>query len=114
MWLFLSSGFLSIVDKCADPESLLVRARRSEHIRQYFPNAEIVETIGNDYQFRAVVKRQVIADVITAQVMSLDYNNFKNSIKNLDLHHAASKVWHTMADLQPAPPYAIAKRSRRK
>lgn len=106
MWLCLNQSFLSVVDKAEKPGCLLVRARRPGDIENYFPNAKVKKTIGNDYLFRAEVSREEIAAVITKQVMELDYDNFKDSVADDRLHSAYSGVWHTMARLQPIAPYS--------
>lgn len=106
MWLSLNKGFLSIVDKAKDPECLLVRSRVEQHLKNYFPDAEIVKTIGNDYLFRAEIPRTVVAEMLVKQVTELDYSNFKDSVRDNELHHAYASVWNIMARLQPIAPYS--------
>lgn len=105
MWLCLNNAFLSIVSKdCADSE-LLVRARRKGDIERVFPKAEVRQTIGNDYLFRACVSRADVKKAMAKQVDALSYDNFKDSVEDNDLHHAYSGVWSTMSRLQSIPPY---------
>lgn len=106
MWLSLSRSFLSVVDKAVAPDCLLVRARRPGDIENYFPNAVVKKTIGNDYLFRAEIKREEVAAVVAAEIMGITYDNFKNSVDDRRLHDAYAGVWHTMARLQPIAPYS--------
>lgn len=112
MWLCTSKSFLSIVDKAETPGCLMVRARVSGHIESVFPQAKVSRTPGNDYLFRAEVPREVVATAVFDYVMSLSYDNYKNSVHDHALHGAMNKVWHVMADLQEVAPYSRQKRKR--
>lgn len=110
MWLCLNNAFLSIVepnraDKGASPV-LKVRARRPGDIERVFPGyaAEVLD--GHDYMFRALIPRDVVASAVAAQVLSTNYDNFKNSVKDDALHGAYNRVWDTMSRQQPQPPYS--------
>ena len=108
MWLFGSDSFLSIVQHNADPDLLIVRARRDGDLERLFPDrADDVASIpGRDYLFRLVIPRAVVADKIREQVMNINYGNFKGSIPKNEhaFHNAAFKVWDAMAQTQPLPP----------
>lgn len=106
MWLFLSGSFLSVVHKDCPTDCLLVRARVKKHISNVFPDAKIVTKNGSDYQFRAVISRKDVAAALVKQVESLNYPNFKNSIRDNGLRHSCGDVWNIMAVLQPMPPYS--------
>jgi hypothetical protein len=90
MWIFLSDAFLSVVADKDDPSGprLLVRARRQGDIDRVFPEA--------DYRFRAWLPRERVAAVLTQQVESLAYTNFKSSIHDHAYHDAAMGVWSVM------------------
>lgn len=106
MWICLNRAFLSVVHKdCADDE-LLVRARRQGDIERVFPGVQVRKTPANDYLFRAVVKRERVAAALAKLVGELNYDNFKNSVRESDLHRAYGRVWHVMSDVQPGGPYA--------
>ena len=106
MWIVTSDAFLSVVHKDCQPDELLVRARRDGDIQAVFPKAKVSKTVGSDYLFRARIKRTEVAAVLSKQLQDLQYDNFKNSIRDDQLHAACNKVWHTMAALQPIPPYS--------
>ncbi len=106
MWVCLNEGFYSIVDAASDPSCLLVRARRESDIERLFPDAKVVTIAGRDYQFRAEVDREVVAQVIGDTVAGIDYRNFKGSVRDDELHDAYASVWRVMANLQPIPPYS--------
>jgi hypothetical protein len=105
MWVCLNNSFLSIVSKECGPDDLLVRARMKGHIEAVFPGAKVSESTNTDYRYRAVVSRTEVADALTAEVMSLDYPNFKNSVREDRLHNAYAAFWNVHARLQPTAPY---------
>jgi hypothetical protein len=107
MWICTNRSFLSIVHKhpCKADE-LLVRARVRAHITAAFPKAKIQRNENSDYLFRAVVKRSEVAAVIAQQIESINYGNFKNTVRNGPLHNAYHAIWHVMAKLQPLAPYS--------
>jgi hypothetical protein len=106
MWLMLNDSFLSFVSKDCKPSELLVRARRPGDIEKVFPKAKVTEYDKSDYQFRAVVTRESVEQMLIGEVKRIVYNNFKNSVRDHDLHNAYNSVWGTMAKLQPKPPYS--------
>lgn len=106
MWIFLNDAFLSVVDKAPDLSKLVVRARVEGHIEAVFPTAEVIKDASGDYLFRAFIDRQAVADAMYQAVMGIQYNNFKNSIRDKRYHDACSRVWGVMSGLQPVPPYS--------
>ena len=106
MWISLSDAFLSVVAIPNQPDSLKVRARRKGDIERIFPDAVVQRTPGRDYLFRTEMPRNVVSSAIAASLEAIDYDNFKNSVKDDRLHSAYSSVWTTMSRLQSLPPYA--------
>lgn len=103
MWICLSDSFLSIVDTGdASGRSLLVRARRAGDIERVFPGAEVIEGAGTDYAFRARIAREWVAARLSEEVKSLNYPNFKASVRAPDLKAAYGRVWAVMAGVQHA------------
>lgn len=113
MWICLNNGFFSVVAPADDlnGEYLIVRARRQGDIERYFPGVKVERRPERDYLFRATVAREEVSAVIAAEIAGLDYNNFKNSVRDDRLHGAYSRVWGTMASLQPTPPYSGTRKS---
>jgi hypothetical protein len=101
MWVCLNDCFLSIVAKDCARSEVLVRARRSGDIQKIFPEARVEVGNTTDYRYRARVDRRLVADAVAAEVMRINYPNFKNSVTEKPLHAAYLRVWNAMADLQP-------------
>ena len=101
MWIMLNDAFLSLVSKDCPRDSLLVRARRKGDIERIFPDAKVTRTPDADYLFRAVVKRTEIASALAGEVRRVNYDNFKDSVRNRKLHDAYLRVWTAMSSLQP-------------
>jgi hypothetical protein len=69
-------------------------------IEAIFPDAKILETPSRDYRFRTFLPRDTVAKAISAQVLGIDYKNFKGSVMDTDRHNAYMKVWCTMNGYQ--------------
>ncbi len=96
MWVFTSTGMLSVVAHRDLNGSLLVRARSPFHIREMFPNAVVNETPNADYPFRIIIDRETFANVMLDYSLNIDYDNFKNSIKEHNFHDYCVQVWAIM------------------
>lgn len=96
MWLYISGGFLSIVAHRHEPDNLLVRARHPRHIQALLPEAEVVHLREADYHFRTVVSREVVQQALAEYMLTMDYDNFKNSITDNNFHGVCADVWRTM------------------
>lgn len=108
MWIFLKDAFLSIVEPSGrgkyDPDKfIMVRARIKGDIEKVFPGFKVVVDNGTDYKYRAFVLRSDVAHVMSAQVMGINYPNFKDSVGNSRRHDAYMRVWSVMADEQERP-----------
>jgi hypothetical protein len=103
MWILTREAFLSIVSKDCGSDELLVRARRPGDIEKLFPEAKVVEGGGTDYRCRAVVKRERVAQVLTEEVGSIEYSNFKNEVARHDTKLAGvlGRVWEVLLRLAP-------------
>jgi hypothetical protein len=106
MWLCLNNAFLSVVHKDCHADELLVRARRAGDIQRVFPKANVRRTVGVDYLYRATMKRSTVAAAMTKMLMEYEADNFKNSVKDNELHNSYMQIWSIMARTQKTPPYA--------
>lgn len=96
MWVFLNTAFLSIVQDRDDPSRLLVRSRFAGDIERAFAaleNLDVFEMADSDYRYRAFVPRQAVADRMAQAAQEVDYDNFKNSIREPKRVHAAHDIW---------------------
>lgn len=106
MWIALNNAFFSVVNTPGlPPKHLLVRARRPGDIEKYWPTAEVKRTPGRDYLFRAEIKAKEVARVLAKAAKEIQYSNFKDSVKDHDLHRAYMSVWDSISAIQDPPPY---------
>ena len=96
MWLFVSGGYLSIVAHRHQPDDLLVRARHPDHIQAVFPDAQVVFMRAADYPYRTVLPRALVLQAVGEYLLSMQYDNFKNSIIDDEYHDVCFDVWRTM------------------
>lgn len=113
MWLYTKFGFYSVVHKppCKCGE-LLVRARCIDDLKElqtilekkFQFSGKIIETPKADYAFRMIVPRQTWGEFLASTAMTLDYNNFKDSIPQRDhaRHQAFFTCWEAMFTWQKA------------
>ena len=104
MWICLNDAFLSIVADHAHPGYLLVRARRQGEIEKVFPDAIVLRNVGSDYRYRAFIPRSQVALALVERLEAIDYGNFKNSVRDADLHDAYYQIWRTMVRYQEREP----------
>ena len=102
MWLFTRQGFISAVENRDNPETIVIRARDPEHLREMFPTEPILETEESDYPIRLYIERARFADWLARQAYDLDYTNFKDSIPSDQetYHDACVAVWEQMQALE--------------
>ena len=90
MWIMHPEfGFLSIVKKPEDQDTLTVRSRSRAHLEAFLDSAgntpgpnDIQENAGTDYAFRAVLPQELVANMLEEHVLGIDYSNFKSESKN--------------------------------
>lgn len=121
VWVISVHGAFSI--NCADtspgsgvldPDTLMVRARRREHLellRGAFPalaEFPVIETPRGDYAFRVVAPKAVVAQVMAELVLAVDHKNFKRACaaRSAELGPgygtALHATWSALARLQDA------------
>lgn len=99
MWICLNDSFLSIVADRDNADLLRVRARVAGDIERVFPLYEgnVEERPTNDYRFMACIPRELVARVLADRLQSIDYGNFKASVKERDRHTFYATVWSVLA-----------------
>ncbi len=117
MWIFLNNAALSIVAHRTKPETLVVRSRVAGDIEAVFPTAAVTNTPSADYAYRANVARTAVAKTLAANILAIDYPNFKNSIRDDARHTVYFGVYNAalrLASLNAPPmPRLSAERVRR-
>jgi hypothetical protein len=96
----MNDAFLSVVNKGDKPNTLRVRARVRGDIERVFPDADVWNNKDADYAFAADVDRDLVSKTIAERIDNIEYNNFKNSVKEHDRHIVYLKVWSVLHDFQ--------------
>lgn len=97
MWIFSKTGFLSIVQDRNNKKNLLVRSRFAGDIEAIFgEDFKVKETRDADYRFRSSIPRGYVATIMAGIVGSIDYPNFKDSVKDPGRHGDYMRVWGVM------------------
>jgi hypothetical protein len=93
MWVCLNNAFVSAVEASPGSDMLKVRARKREHLERLFPESEITESAGADYRFRVFVDKPEFAAMVANKALTIDYGNFKDSVKENGLHDLYANFW---------------------
>ncbi len=96
----LNDAMFSIVEDRDDSDLLLVRARRKGDIEMVFSVTNVVESDDSDYRFRIWLSRHDVKKVMANEIDRIDYDNFKNSVEDEELHDAYTKVWGVFYRIQ--------------
>jgi hypothetical protein len=104
MWVCLNDAFVSIVATPRVKDHLMVRARRRSHLKNLFPRAKLIITKDADYRYRVVVPKAEVTALLVARVQGLSYTNFKDSVKDDDLHDMYLDMWFEHKKFQDTEP----------
>ncbi|MDO6747194.1 hypothetical protein [Gilvimarinus sp. 1_MG-2023] len=107
MWLFTDKGFISVIADCIDPNRVIVRAHKSEHIEALFGeewgSIEVLNLVhrsprlgADDYRFRRFVTRDQLREVLLQQVDRLQIGTFRDRIPDHDYFDACSHAKYEM------------------
>lgn len=102
MWIFLNNAFVSIVQDPQRADGLVVRARLDGDLERLFPGKQVISLPFRDYAFRTFVSKAEVAEVLSKQVLGIDYGNFKGSVEDRARHDAYLGVWSVMWRAQEA------------
>lgn len=100
MWICTNKGFISIVRDRDNAESFIVRARRREHLKDVLGDVVVIETLHADYRWRAFIYEQDVVEIISKHISNIQYDDFKSSVKDEELHDTYLEVWHTVRRMQ--------------
>jgi hypothetical protein len=94
MWVCFNNAFVSAVQDRNNKDRLVIRARRKEHLENIFPNKEIVIGGSTDYNYRVFCDKNEFADLVANNIKNINYDNFKNSVEDNDLHKLYANFWY--------------------
>ena len=100
MWIQLNNAFLSIVENRKKTTELLVRARVKGDIEKVFPEADVFEDNNADYKYRAFISKVIVAEKIMLKVTEINYDNFKNSVKEIKRKKVYGNIWAELRKFQ--------------
>ena len=100
MWIQFNNAFLSIVENRDNKLELLVRARVKGDIEKIFPEADVFEDDNADYKYRALISKAKVAARMMLKITVINYDNFKNSVKEVERKSAYNNVWVELRKLQ--------------
>jgi hypothetical protein len=103
MWIVTNESFLSIVQNRDNPDEFVVRARIDGDIEEFLGrDFTVLETSDSDYRFRAFVPKSVVKVKMMDQINSINYDNFKDSVKDFERKDWYTQIWTVMYRVQEA------------
>lgn len=102
MWIVTNKSFLSIVEDRNDNSMFVVRARISGDLEKFFDgeNVKVIESSDSDYRFRVFASKDLVRQKLVESINSINYSNFKNSVKDYERKSWYTRIWHIMFDVQ--------------
>jgi hypothetical protein len=94
MWFCLNNGFCSAVENRNNKNELVVRARRREHLEDNFIGYKVIEGGSTDYKYRIFIDKEKFSEIIKDKILDIDYDNFKSSVEDDDLHTLYAMFWN--------------------
>jgi hypothetical protein len=107
VWIFTSTGFVSVVQHRDDPARLVVRARDRVSLEPLVARtgAEVDPWRGTDYAHRIVVGREPFEAWLVDAARAIDYPNYKASARRARggrFERSLHRVWEVMSEFQDA------------
>ena len=85
MWVFIRSGFVSVVEG-KNNDLLQVRSRDRRPLEEIVSMCEkdydVIINGGTDYKYRIFIEKKEFADVMSGIVKEIDYCNFKEEVED--------------------------------
>lgn len=102
MWLFSTTGFISVVSQ---GDSLLVRSRDRASLEKLsnFCKSQIEKTPLADYPYRTLVSAEILSKFMSYEILNIDYRNFKSEVEAVlgyDYAKPLHKVWDIMHEVE--------------
>ena len=79
---------------------MLVRARVKGDIEKIFPDAYVFEDNCADYKYRSFISKAKVAAKMMFKMTDINYDNFKNSVIEIERKNAYNNVWIELRKLQ--------------
>lgn len=97
MWIFLNDAFVSIVAHRDERGMLCCRARLKGDLQRAFrghlKGRRVLHTPSADYAYRVTLPQRAVSGAIASHVASIDYENFKGSVREADRQALYMRVW---------------------
>lgn len=100
MWISLKNSFIALCRDEDHPDELCVRARRARDITAIFPDADVIPTPRNDYQFRSYIPEDEVANALAIEIKGVNYRRFKPECRDRALHDSYMNTWNAMLGIQ--------------
>ena len=100
MWIFLNTGFISVVQDRRDSERVVIRARRPEVLMRLFPKEKILLNREADYRYRVFVRRAQLGAALCGEIIGIDYPNFKDSVQDSETRALYHAIWELGLEYQ--------------
>lgn len=101
MWIVTNKSFLSAVQDRNDTNKFVVRARVKGDLESFFgSDIKVLETDNSDYRFRTFVDLELFKTKMIEEINSIDYSNFKDSVKDYERYGWYTQIWSVMYRVQ--------------
>jgi hypothetical protein len=118
MWVITTPGFYSAVEHRDDPGKIMIRARVKGDLtalKEQVPGLKPYRVKKSDYPWRAVVSREEWYTAMAILADSVDYENFKDAVKErqgkrrADVYMSVWSVLHGLTRRRPVKPWSLSR-----
>jgi len=89
MWIFTTKGFVSAIYSNGN---IIIRSRNKQHLKNLFPNEDILET-GKDYPYRITIPKNKFIETMSKEMENINYHNFKDTVSDPFYHQFLTNIW---------------------
>ena len=101
MWLFTTSGFLSVVQHNSMPNHFQIKARVPNPLQKLWPSHEIEIIDWADYRYRISIEKSEALPVLLKLMEEIEYTSFKDACSKDGIYHTVlARIWNIMYTYQ--------------
>lgn len=99
MWIMTKHGFFQ-VHVAKKPDEFILTARLRADLKNQFGPAiksygeKIYRVACRDFAYRTYLPRKVVADILVAELMAVNYDGLKDQLNGMELKELGQDIWY--------------------
>ena len=97
MWVFTTTGFLSIVQHKDMADHFQIKSRVRAPLESLWPEHDILVIDWADYRYRITIAKQEVVPVLVGAITSIGYTSFKDQCRDdANYYESLGRIWAEM------------------